>query len=186
MKKKLFATAIITLVLCSLSVNAQQPSYNNLQLQETSVARPGSGYRVHKHDATEMYSPKCGPEACLQGIELTAAQKSKIEKLNKESRDKQRKQREKSAKEHKKYREKMDKEMKKILTPEQYSRYKANKDNMKQHKINHKGSSCSKHNKGNRHDHKCKKSKKNNNTKCCNKNTCSNRNNKQGKTTTHS
>lgn len=178
MKKKLFAIAIIALTLCSFSLNAQQPqANNNLQIQESSVARPGT-YRIHKYDGPAMMSAaKKNSEACLKGIDLTAEQKSKIEKLHKENRKKHDKQREKSAKERKKNSEKMDKEMKKILTPQQYAQYKSNKENLqkpgkKEFSKKHKASNS-------RHGKDCKPGKKH--KSCCSKECCSTHNKKQGK-----
>lgn len=146
MKKNLITLALAALALAPLSLSAQKPTARkDVKIQCTSNScRPSDFKACHSYVTCESASR--GPKDCLKGIKLSDEQKSKLEKLREKNRKECEKQREKMDKKRKNKVEKMDKEMKKILTPEQYAIYKANKSQMKD--CHHKGHRPHKHNKG--------------------------------------
>lgn len=119
MIKKIFAVAVIALT--SLSFNAMA------QGQKAGKKLPGNvkmEQRAHRGDMRVAEFEKID---LFKDITLTSEQKAKVDKL----RDKEHKERgeakEKASKERKQRMEKHDKELKKILTPDQYKQYSANK-----------------------------------------------------------
>lgn len=158
MLKKIFA--IVTIALASSSINAMAQKEVKIakpvELKaeriaprpDCSVQRPQQTYAVK-----ERLCPK--PGDMYKGIELTADQQAKLDKLTaKEAKDRV-KQKEKVQKERTKRMEKHDKEVKKILTPAQYAQYKANVKEAKEHRPHGKKDKkgFGKPRKHNRHQH---------------------------------
>lgn len=121
----------------------QEPMDGPAAAPAAPCCRPTRDGRGPEGGCTESCArpTKDGRGCFLKGIELTVDQKAKIEKLQAKQKEKaekarekaskeQKKAREKAAKEQKKSRDDFDKEMKKILTPEQYAQYQANRQAM--------------------------------------------------------
>lgn len=131
MTKKIYALALIALTLGTASAFAQKTYRNPGCKHETTVSKQVPCVSVERADVTPATRPDCRQDRLLEGIELTAEQKAKVEELKQNSRKERDAQMEKARKKAEKKMEKRDKEMKKILTPAQYEQYKANAKSLK-------------------------------------------------------
>lgn len=125
MIKKIYAIAIVALALGTWPAYSQEP-VKNLERLEATCPGKSSLARAECKEAVMAQRPCRAGEGLFKGIELTADQKAKIDKLESKSRKECGKQAAKARKERAKKMEKRQKEMAKILTPAQYEIYKAN------------------------------------------------------------
>ena len=129
MKKKVLSIAVIATSLFAFTGNAQNPE--NCPRQQCPAADCAEGVHHHKNRK---------PEACcnpFEGIELTEAQKAKIEEMRKNNREAVKQKVEERRKNREETRAKRDslirsgklnqlRQLKEILTPEQYVTYLEN------------------------------------------------------------
>ncbi|MCM1005869.1 MAG: hypothetical protein NC402_06200 [Prevotella sp.] len=133
MFKKIFAIAVIAASL-SLNISAQENRKFDKELKASEkVCKEDT--KCHKQDCKldENFQPvRPGKPDPFKGIELTADQKAKLEKLKAKDAEERTKAKEKMEKERKAKMEKRDQEIQKILTPAQYAQFKANQEVMKE------------------------------------------------------
>lgn len=94
------------------------------EMAATEVCVPASD--CYKEKRACKRKPECCRRNPFDGIELTSAQKEKLDKANASRKNKRQKMDEKIKKERQKMRSDYMKDLEKILTPEQMTRYKAN------------------------------------------------------------
>ena len=145
MRKKVLGLVMATLAICTTGAFAQsqtQQTGNNVQKEcckEKKGKKGGKeGKKVKDGNKAERKQGRTTP---FTGIELTADQQQKIDKIQADRKSTQEKAKEekKAAKEQE--RKAYDQQIAQVLTPDQYKIYESNKANMRAHKkhINAKG-----------------------------------------------
>lgn len=135
MRKKVLGLVMATLAICTTGAFAQsqtQQTGNNVQ-KECCKEKKGNkeGKKAKDGNKAERKKAHISP---FTGIELTADQQQKIDKIQaerKSTRDKA-KEDNKAAKEQE--RKAYDQQIAQVLTPDQYKIYESNKANMRAHK----------------------------------------------------
>lgn len=127
MFKKIFAIAIIAAATLCVGIQAQDLKLEpNICKASNGNNRVCTDFRADVNKATEMHKKDLRHPDPFDGVELTADQKDKLDKMAKKDAKKRDSLRQKAAKERKEKAAKRDKEIKKILTAEQYAKYQAN------------------------------------------------------------
>ena len=129
MKKKLIAFSFLSLfALTAINANAQTEKPVVKQEQDCCVKKgkcPKGD--IGKAEVKKAKHFKKGPKVNpFDGINLTAEQQTKIDKLKADRKENRTKEKEAQADKRKKEREKFNKELASILTPEQMAQYNAN------------------------------------------------------------
>lgn len=167
MKQKILAIAIIAASLFSLNAAARDHSAKQLKSRAEKNLKACANkedMKCHRPFEADQNLKRSMPKtSAMSGITLTADQQKKLDSLKEKNRKEAQKSREKRAKEKKEQAEKMDKEMKKILTAEQYAKYQANKQQMK----NEKTAANKPAKKGKKHASKPKGNKQCESAGCC-------------------
>ncbi len=169
MKQKFLTLALIAASIFSAAPVLDAQNINNGRQEcvrngkVCNIKADNTSMRAICIDNDECYRRPGSDRSCslMKGITLTPEQKKKVEAYEEKMRKQYKKQREKARDDRKKYAEKSDKEIKKILTPEQYRQYEANKAALK-----HRGHKDNFRNCDKRHKHATgmRKGKKGN---CC-------------------
>lgn len=157
MKKKLILFSFLSLFcLSTLTANAQSQQQNNTEQTccSSDKKQKHEGKKGDKKCKGHKKGPRMNP---FEGIELTAEQQQKIDKLKSDRKEKREQEKRDKADKRKKEREAFNKELESILTPDQMAQYNANCEKIAAKKKEHKKNKDNKGPKDNKGDKKDKK-----------------------------